>query len=303
MSSHRVLLIELPAELAVQDGRIRVRRNGRDDAFILPEDIAVLVLHHHTIRLSNSVLQAITCAGGMILVTGENHLPSGILWPWAGCSVLVRRLRQQIALDGTGKQKELWGALVKSRILTQAMNLRLIRRKGALRLERISQKVMPGDSKNHEAEASRHYWKHLFPSGVNREKQGSTEPINIRLNYGFAVLRALVARTVVAAGLNPALGLGHHSQDNPFNLADDLMEPYRYLVERRVFMGDVEAPFDSNARVTLLEFISDEVEMAGRVFRLPTAIGETVDSLTRILNGGEGCLSAPGLLCQRTHGG
>ena len=303
MATRRILLVESPTELAIQDGRLRLRRHEMEDTFVLPADIAVLVLHHHAIRLSVHVLRALTQAGSMILVTDEHHNPSGILWPWAGGSVLVRRLRQQILLDGTEKQKVLWGQLVQSRIATQAMNLRYLGRKGALRLERLCHKVEPGDKNNLEAQASRHYWRHLLPEGIRREKRGATEPFNVRLNFGFAVLRSLAAREIAAAGLNPALGLGHHSSDNPFNLADDLMEPYRFTVERQVMAGNSSLPFDSAARVALLGFLSTEVELAGRTFRLPPAIAETVASLTRILNGKETCMSAPGLPCQPMPGG
>ena len=303
MSAHRILLVENPAELSISEGRLRLRREGMDDTFVLPGDVAVLVLHHHTIRLSVHVLRALTQAGSMILVTDERHCPAGVLWPWAGGSVLVRRLRQQIALDGTEKQAALWGRLVQSRIATQAMNLRHLGRNGALRLERLCQKVPPGDKSNVEAQASRHYWRYLLPSGIRREKQGSIEPLNVRLNFGFAVLRSLVAREIAAAGLNPALGLGHHSSENPFNLADDLMEPYRFTVERQVIKGDASLPFDGAARVALLKFISTEVELAGRTFRLPPAIAETVASLTRILSGKQSYLNAPGLPCRSMPGG
>ena len=303
MSAHRILLIENPAELAIQNGRLWIRRHKMEDAFILPDDIAVLVLHHHAICLSVHVLRALTQAGSMILVTDEHHNPSGVLWPWAGGSVLVRRLRQQITLDGTEKQKLLWSQLVQSRIATQAMNLRHFSRKGALRLERLCLKVEPGDRSNLEAQASRHYWRHLLPEGIRREKRGSTEPFNIRLNFGFAVLRSLVAREIAAAGLNPALGLGHHSSENPFNLADDLMEPYRFTVERQVLAGNVSESFDGAARVALLGFLSSKVELAGRTFRLPPAVAETVASLTRILNGKQTHMNAPGLPCQQMLGG
>lgn len=303
MTAHRILLVEHPTELTIQEGRLRLRRQKMEDTFVLPDDIAVLVLHHHTIRLSVHVLRALTQAGSIILITDEYHNPSGVLWPWAGGSVLVRRLRQQITLDGTEKQKVLWSQLVQSRIATQALNLRYFGRKGALRLERLCRRVEPGDRGNLEAQASRHYWQYLLPEGTRREKRGSTEPLNVRLNFGFAVLRSLVAREIAAAGLNPALGLGHHSTENPFNLADDLMEPYRFTVERQVVSADSDTPFDGEARVAVMGFLSGDVEIAGRTFRLVPAIGETVSSLTRILNGKQTRISAPGLPCQPTPGG
>ena len=303
MTAYRILLVENPAELTIQEGRLRLRRKKMKDAFVLPDDIAVLVLHHHAIRLSVHVLRAFAQAGGIILVTDEQHNPSGALWPWVGGSVLVRRLRQQITLDGTEKQKALWAQLVQGRIATQALNLRYFGRNGALRLERLCKTVNPGDRGNHEAQASRHYWRYLLPERTRREKRGATDPLNVRLNFGFAVLRSLVAREIAAAGLNPALGLGHHSTENPFNLADDLMEPYRFTVERQVISADHATIFDSEARVAVMGFLSGNVELSGRTFRLGPAIAETVASFTRILNGNQSGISAPGLPCQRMLGG
>lgn len=306
MSAHRILLVENPAELSIVDGRLRLRRENMDDVFVPPGDIAVLVLHHPVIRLSVHVLRALAQAGGMLLVTDERHYPAGMLWPWTGNSVFTRRLRQQIALDA-GEQKDvLWGQLVQGRIATQALNLRYFSCNGALRLERLCNKVRPGDPDNLEAQATRHYWRYFLPQGIRREKQGSVEPFNTRLNFGFAVLRSLVAREIAAAGLNPALGLGHHNLENPFNLADDLMEPYRFVVERHVMTQDIALPFNGAARATLLEFIAAEVELAGRTFRLPAAVAETVASFTRILGGKPSGkrtqLTIPGTPCQPTHG-
>ncbi|MDD9807051.1 MAG: type II CRISPR-associated endonuclease Cas1 [Gammaproteobacteria bacterium] len=303
MSAHRILLVENQADLSILDGRLRLRRDGMDDAFVLPNDIAVLILHHHTIRITVHVLRTLAQSGSMILVTDERHYPAGMLWPWAGGSVLARRLRQQITLDASTKKTVLWGQLVQGRIATQALNLRHFSYNGALRLERLCRKVRPGDPDNLEAQATRHYWRCLLPAGIHREKQGSTEPLNVRLNFGFAVLRSLLAREIAAAGLNPALGLGHHNLENPFNLADDLMEPYRFVVERHVLTADTGLPFDSTARVALLNFFSTEVELAGCSFRLPSAVAETVSSLTRVLNKKQTCLNIPGASCQPMPGG
>lgn len=303
MSAHRILLVENPAELSIVDSRLRLRREDMDDVFVPPGDIAVLVLHHPVIRLSVHVLRALAQAGGMLLVTDERHYPAGMLWPWTGNSVFTRRLRQQIALDAGEQRDVLWGQLVQGRIATQAFNLRHFSCNGALRLERLCKKVRPGDPNNLEAQATRHYWRYFLPPGVRREKQGSVEPFNTRLNFGFAVLRSLVSREIAAAGLNPALGLGHHNLENPFNLADDLMEPYRFVVERHVMTQDIALPFDGAARTTLLEFISAEVKLAGRTFRLPAAVAETVASFTRILSGKPMQLIIPGTPCRPTHGG
>lgn len=297
MTARRVLLIESQTGLCIRDSRLCLQREAMEDVFVSPEDIAVLILHHHAIHLNVHVVRAIAKTGGMIMVTDENHFPTGILWPWTGSSMLVRRLRQQILMDGHERKGDLWKQLVQGRIATQALNLRHFRYNGALRLERLYGKVEPNDPNNIEAQATRHYWRHFLPSGIRREKQGSLEPFNIRLNFGYAVLRSLVAREIAAAGLNPALGLGHRNLENQFNLADDFMEPYRYTVERQVLEGNITIPFDGAARVALLKFISAEVELGERTFRLQPAIAETIASYTRVLNRRKNTLNIPRLSC------
>jgi CRISPR-associated protein Cas1 len=104
-------------------------------------------------------------------------------------------------------------------------------KKGTFFLERLANKVQPGDSDQCEGQGARHYWKHLLSEGFRRSKQGATDLLNARLNFGYAVLRSLIARNLACAGLNGCLGVGHCNQQNPFHLADDLIEPYRFLVE------------------------------------------------------------------------
>ena len=302
MSEHRILLIEHAAALSIDLGRLRIRRPEHPDAFVAPSDIAVLCLHHHGIQVSVHVLRALAEAGAGVLVTDALHLPCAWLWPHDRNGLLARRLRQQIALDAHAKRGELWQALVAARLRTQAANLRALNRRGGLRLERLARLVAPGDVGHHEAQGARHYWAHLFPEPFRREKQGSQDPVNVRLNFGYAVLRSLVARTLVAAGLNPALGLGHASGENAFNLADDFLEPYRFVVERRVALLAETGDFDGPARVRLLGFAADAVRLNGADHRLPIALQESVASYLRILEGRDGALALPEDLASSSAG-
>jgi CRISP-associated protein Cas1 len=284
MSEHRILLIENPASLAVDLGRLSIRREGYSDSFVSPRDIAVLCLHHHTIQISVQALRVLAEAGVGVIVTDAVHHPCAWLLPTVGNSDLVRRLRQQIGLDATAEKGTLWQSIVQARIRTQAANLRALDCKGALRLERLAKEVLPGDSGRCEGQGARHYWKYLWEHDFKREKQGAQDTINARLNFGYAVLRSMVARSLVMAGLNPALGLGHSSTENPFNLADDFIEPYRFVVERCVAAGTF-GEFDGAARKQLLRFVELEIKLNGADYRLPAAINETVSSFVRILDG------------------
>lgn len=294
MSEHRVLIAESPSSLNVDLGRIRIRRQDHPDVFVLPEDIAVLVLHHHTIQLSSQVLRLLVDNRCIVLVTDETHLPSGCLTPLYGLPKASDRLRQQLALDSDTTAR-LWQAIVRSRIDTEAITLRKLKLKGAVRLERMRNEVTPGDASHHEGQAARHYWRHLFDKNFKRNKRGAEDVLNASLNYGYAVLRSLVARELAIASLTTMLGLGHYSKENPFNLADDFMEPYRFIVEQHVRqeITDVDE-FDTQARMNILGFIKDSVRLHDRAFRLPAAIRETIGSYTRILETGNGPLALPG---------
>lgn len=283
MAEHRVLMIESPARLSVNLGRLRIETEWRQDHYVLPSDISVLCLHHHTITLSVAVLKALAAGGAMLIVTDDRHMPLAMHYPLA-TEATARRLRQQWALDGTPRAATLWQQVVQARVRTQAANLRSLQLKGALRLERLVAQVQPGDAGHHEGQAARHYWKHLFAIGFVRRKQGADDSVNAALNYGYAVLRALVARELAAAGLHPALGIGHRNLENPFCLADDLMEPYRYLVERRVWhMASAMQDFGRGARINVAGLVEDEVPLPPHTFRAPVAVRETVASYCRAL--------------------
>ncbi len=292
MASDRILLIENPADLHIDIGRLRIRREGMDDAFVAPHDIAMLVLHHHTIALSVNALRALSGAGATVMVTDDTHMPAALMLPTAANRAASSRLRKQIGHMGTPMPNALWQALVKARILTQSATLRALELKGALRLERMVAEVEAGDRTHREGQAARHYWQNLFED-FKREKEGASDGINSRLNYGYAVLRSLVARELVAAGLSCELGLGHKSTENPFNLADDFMEPYRFTVERHVWKLDNNAPMDSTAKKDVVKFVESEVSMGKYSYRLLPAVRETVASYVRILETNKGQLMLP----------
>lgn len=285
MSDHRVLLIENPAFLSIDIGRLKIARPEQPDAFILPRDIAVLCLHHYSIALSVHVLKELAAAGAVVVVTDEKHLPSAMLLPVVGNGFQSLRLRQQMALENTDAARHTWQQLVQAKIRTHAATLRALGRNGALRLERLAEQVEPGDRSHIEGQAARHYWEFLFEEDFTRRKQGADDPINARLNFGYAALRSLIARELVCAGLNPVLGVGHYSSENPFNLADDFIEPYRHLVEQHVAEDDSRMDeLTPAARKQTLAFIQRSVSLKGNDYRLPAAIAESVASFLRLLD-------------------
>ena len=289
MSEQRILVIENPAHLRIDTGRLKIERDGFDHVFVSPKDVAVLCLEHHTATLSVAVLRALAEAGAAVMITDARHMPCAIQIPLAATGLDAGRLRQQIALDASEKRGELWQQLISAKLSMQAHALRGLQRNGALRLERLATQVQHGDKSNAEGQGAKHYWSYLFPDTFRRSKEGAEDPLNIRLNYGYAVLRAMIARTLVAAGLNGTLGLGHCNTGNAFNLADDFIEPYRFLVD--VHLADdadtwSNAPeFDSRAKRYLLGFVERPVRVAGQDMRLHAAIDASIASFVRILEG------------------
>lgn len=295
MAGERIVLVETAARLSVDRGRIKVERPETPDRFVAPSEVAAVCLDHYGVQVTKHALASFADAGAAVIVTDGCHLPSAVMLPIQANGVSAGRIHRQIAFSQSPGPARLWQQIVAAKIRTQAATLRFFDSNGALRLERLSREVQPGDPNNVEAQAARHYWAHLFPDGFHREKQGTAEATNQRLNYGYAVLRALVARQIALAGLCPALGVGHKSSENPFNLADDLVEPYRFVVERKVKAEPAtNGALSRDDRHSLLGIIEAEVRIRGRDWRLTSAIEETVDSFWRCLTSDSAGLSLPG---------
>lgn len=296
MSADRILLIESPCELSIDIGRVRIRRAEKADAHVAPMDVAVLVLHHHTISLSVGTLRELALAGACVMATDAQHMPCALMLPTQANRAAASRLRRQITHLDDALSQTLWQEIVRARVRTQAANLRHFELTGALRLERMIDEVETADRTHREGQAARHYWQHLWQDAepdFKREKQGADDPVNARLNFGYAVLRSLVARELVAAGLSPELGVGHHSTENPFNLADDFMEPYRFIVERVARPSAADGDFDAPARVAMSRIVEQTVRIGKKDYRLLPGVRETVASYIRVLESSKGELALP----------
>ena len=296
MSADRILLIESPCELGIDLGRVRIRRADKQDSFVAPMDVAVLVLHHHTISLSVGTLRELALAGAAVMATDEQHMPCALMLPTQANRAAASRLRRQISHLDDALSQTLWQSIIRARIRTQAANLRHFQLGGALRLDRIANEVELADRTHREGHAARHYWQHLWQDSepaFRREKQGASDPVNARLNFGYAVLRSLVARELVAAGLSPELGVGHHSTENPFNLADDFMEPYRFVVERAARPSAAHGVFDPSARIAMSRIVEQTVRIGKTDYRLLSGVRESVASYVRVLESSKGEMALP----------
>lgn len=231
----RVIEVLTRGTVLTQDrGFLHIER--RDDNFkaeVALNDIAVLLVGQG-ITLSTNLVLALHEQGACIILTGFNFHPASFFWPMAEHGSHCKRLELQIAATQP-LQKRLWQNVVEKKITAQAAVLKIHKNtdEGLLGL---STRVKSGDPENLEAQAARRYWQALFGSDFRRLTTATlTADPNILLNYGYAIIRAGMARAISACGLHPALGIFHKNQSNPFRLVDDLVEPYRALVDDKVF--------------------------------------------------------------------
>ena len=222
----RGLHLTQPARLALADGQILI---GRDDGEVrLPlEDIAYMVIDTPQASLSLPLLTACMEAGLAVIITDPKHLPSGVMLPFH------RHFRQggmaRLQVDQTEPfRKRLWQAVVRAKIENQGAVLKVLGRADSGPLAAMARLVGSGDPENVEARAARAYWSRLW-SNFRREDEADLR--NALLNYGYAVLRACVARALVGMGFLPAFGIHHASVTNAFNLADDMLEPFRPFID------------------------------------------------------------------------
>ncbi|MDC9700783.1 MAG: type II CRISPR-associated endonuclease Cas1 [Alphaproteobacteria bacterium] len=230
----RVIEILSPGTCLSKDrGFIRIeKRRDRVDSHIPIDSVSVLIAGKG-VSISSNLLLALAGAGASVVVTGSTYHPAGFFWPQSGHTQHVRRLNAQIAAAPSLK-KRLWQQVVRLKISQQGDIL--YHQKGRDEgIKAISARVRSGDPDNLEAQAARRYWQALFGKEFRRKTiPAGTEDPNSPLNYGYAILRAAMARAVSACGLTPALGIHHSNLENPFCLVDDLMEPYRPLVDNLI---------------------------------------------------------------------
>ena len=294
----RSVMISRPAKLRREHYSLAIEQE--QTAFVPFEDIAVIMLNHREISLTHPVLSACGEYGISLFATGDSHHPSGVFLPFLSHSRATRWLRFQLDLPRP-VAKQTWAAIVRKKILNQAACLKLAGIDSADRLAAYAQRVRSGDSSHVESQAAAFYFAQLFGNEFHR---GQQRWLNAALDYGYAVLRGTIARGLVAHGLLPSLGLFHASEQNAFNLADDLIEPFRPLVDLHVAKqrGHDNAELLPNDKAELIALLNVDVGMPSGVTSALNAIELAVESLARIYESGvEHILELPTLIGLREH--
>lgn len=289
----RTLFFGNPAYLSTRNEQLVVKlvdsQTQEEVVKTIPiEDIGVVVLEDRQITITNSAMGALLQNNCAVISCDEKHMPAGLLLPLEGNTVQSERFRWQIEASLPLK-KQLWQQTVQAKIRNQASVLKRLSGVEAGCMVAWANDVKSGDSDNLEGRAAAYYWKRVFPEmeSFTRDREGNA-PNNL-LNYGYAVIRAVVARALVASGLLPTLGIHHHNRYNAFCLADDVMEPYRPYVDELVIeilgTGVDCGVLTTDLKRQLLGLPVKEVVINGQRSPLMLAVTQTTASLAKCFSG------------------
>ena len=283
------LHITNPARLSLAEGQCCVRQEA-GEVQISIEDLAYVVIDTPQATLSSALLSALMSAGVAVVVTDEKHTPSGIALPFHRHHLQGAVARLQIDAKESLKRR-MWQSIVRTKIVNQSAALALSGCDEAPTLKEIARHVEPGDPENVEARAARFYWQRLFADFTRGDEQDRRNKL---LNYGYAVARAGVARALVASGLLPVFGLKHDGAANAFNLADDLVEPFRPFVDllaRKTFdNGDKTGDLTVEDRRAMAGVLNLNANIGQESVALLVAAEMSAASLVRAIEHGQPAL-------------
>lgn len=297
----RTLYFSNPAYLSLRNGQLLLRlpeveRGNVPEQFkreaerTFPiEDLGLVILDHKQIVVTHGVLESLLENNCVVVTCDSTHMPVGLLLPLVGNTIQSERFREQISCSKP-LQKQLWQQTVQAKISNQAACLNRVEPNVEVRCMRVwSADVRSGDPDNLEARAAAYYWRNFFPEFPEFVRSRDGEYPNLLLNYGYAILRAIVARSLVGTGLLPTLGIHHHNRYNAYCLADDIMEPYRpyvdMLVKQIVRERGVVVDLDRELKGRLLSLPTLDVTIARHTSPLAVAVDTTCKSLQKCFAG------------------
>ncbi|MCR4659669.1 MAG: type II CRISPR-associated endonuclease Cas1 [Bacteroidales bacterium] len=296
----RTLCFSHPAYLSLRNKQLVIKlekHDGEPDEQVsVPiEDIGLVMLDHRQITLTHGVMAAMLENNAAVVTCDDRHMPVGLMLPLEGHTVQQERFQDQLNAS-LPLRKQLWQQTVQQKIRNQAALLSQLHGIEVGNMAAWAADVHSGDSTNLEGRAAAFYWSQMFPSipSFTRSRDGAYP--NALLNYGYAILRAVIARALVGSGLLPTLGIHHHNRYNAYCLADDVMEPYRPYVDRLVVetmavCSDVEVTTAIKSR--LLTVPTLEVRIGGQRSPLMVAASQTSASLARCFSGESRRVSYP----------
>ena len=274
------------AYISVERGFLSVRLKDEKAGQVPIDDMAALVIRGHGASLSANICARLAEANIPIVICGSNQSPASIVWPVSGHFAQGLRMQAQAAANKP-MLKRLWMHIVKAKIVAQAGVLQSFAR-DADDLRAMAGRIKSGDTENLEAQAARRYWPRLMGDDFRRDR--NADGINAALNYGYTVLRASTARSILAAGLHPSLSINHQSRGDALRLADDLMEPFRPWVDQRVRGLMSSSPggtidLTPETRAALASVLMTDFETPQGASPMQICIDRMAQSLVRVFTG------------------
>jgi len=291
----RTLYFGNPAYLSLRNAQLVINlpeANGMDDRTgkntVPIEDICIVVLDNKQITITHGLMEALLGNNCALITCDSNRMPVGLLLPLCGNTIQSERFQSQI-IASLPLQKQLWQQTIQQKITNQAYVLNITRNAIVKNMLAWVNDVKSGDSNNLEARAAAYYWANLFPDIPDFRRGREGVPPNNLLNYGYAILRAITARSLVVSGLLPTFGIHHHNRYNAYCLADDIMEPYRPYVDKLVIeiidSGENICELSKSIKSKLLGIPVLDVIINNQRSPLMVAIGQTTASLAKCYDG------------------
>lgn len=298
--SYRHLMISSPGKLSTRENQLVITTEQGQNRVPI-EDINSLLIENPMVTLTGGLLTKLAEAGVLVFVCDQHHLPSGVFTPFNGHSRQLQVLHKQLH-QSKPYLKQLWQQIVVSKLTNQGHCLRISGKDDGKMLYQLCKEVRSGDSTNVEATGAMLYFVTLFGQGFVRRTEGLN---NSALNYGYAIIRGVVAKNLAVYGFLPALGIHHHNNQNPFNLADDLMEPFRPLVDLYVVEAlseeDQSRPLAPKDKQGLYNLLNMTINSQGEQHSVQYAIERMVKSLSTCFSQGSGGLILPELIPLAAH--
>jgi len=302
----RTLYFGNPAYLNLRNSQLVINlpeANGMDDRTgnntVPIEDIGVVVLDHKQITITHGLLESLLANNAAVITCDSSRMPVGLMLPLSGNTIQSERFQNQIEAS-LPLQKQLWQQTIQAKIENQAYVLNKTRKAVVKNMLVWVADVKSGDSDNLEARAAAYYWRNLFSDIDDFTRGREGVPPNNLLNYGYAILRAVVARSLVISGLLPTLGIHHHNRYNAYCLADDIMEPYRPFVDKLVVeivdSGEDISELSKALKAKLLNIPVLDVMINNQRSPLMIAVGFSTASLAKCYAGESRKITYPGFI-------
>jgi CRISP-associated protein Cas1 len=290
----RIVEVANPAALSVLHDQLVIATEGATPVSTPLSELAVVLVAHPRVTLTQAVLSRIAGNGGSVITIDDTFLPASMMLPIQAHYVQSERFAKQTQMT-LPLRKRLWKRIIQAKIRAQGLLLRELHGDDG-GFVAMSARVQSGDNGNMESVAVRRYWSRIF--GDSKFRRGGIGPDqNRHLDYGYTVLRALTARALCAAGLHPSIGIWHENRYDAFSLAADVMEPFRPVVDRRVFEwiqeNPTDGPLDQQTRRWLLGMLTERYVFDGEQRTLCDLLARTADGLARAICGEEERFSPP----------